>query len=310
MHPVIDLIQRRCAAGSRPGERGDGHRVGLAIEGGGMRGLVTSAMATALQHLGLLDAFDVVYGTSAGAFNGAYLLAGQSHFGGTIYYENINNRRFIDPWRALRGQPVMSLEFLVHEVVTTQKPLDWQRVVDSPIPLVMLVSEAEAPRAVPLGGFDSRDALFRAFLATARMPGIAGGPIAIDGTPYVDGGIYAAIPYETAIEDGCTHTLVLASRPEGVALRPPTGLERLLVGILMRGYPTVRAGLIRRAERQPEQLAYLVEQTTPPRRCALPVSGAPTGGHARGEPTRDGPGAPGRRRAGGLRDDARGVRAR
>lgn len=35
-HPVWRLLTERARAGSRPGARTDGHRVALAIEGGGM----------------------------------------------------------------------------------------------------------------------------------------------------------------------------------------------------------------------------------------------------------------------------------
>jgi len=54
-----------------PGFRGRS----LAIEGGGMRGTVTAGMALALHELGLVPAFDAVYGSSAGAISGAWLLS-------------------------------------------------------------------------------------------------------------------------------------------------------------------------------------------------------------------------------------------
>lgn len=41
-----------------------------------MRGVVSAAMAGAIEELGLTDCFDLVVGTSAGALNGAALLAG------------------------------------------------------------------------------------------------------------------------------------------------------------------------------------------------------------------------------------------
>lgn len=45
---------------------------------GGMRGCVGAGMLAALNHLGLRDAFDVVYGSSAGSLMGAYFLSGQT----------------------------------------------------------------------------------------------------------------------------------------------------------------------------------------------------------------------------------------
>src|SRR5215216_627721 len=108
-HPVLELIRHRNKKNSQPRRRNDQYKLGLAIEGGGMRGLVTSAMGTAIERLNLLNSFDIVYGTSAGAFNGAYLVAGQANYGGTIYYQDINNKRFIDINRLfIPGRNIMS----------------------------------------------------------------------------------------------------------------------------------------------------------------------------------------------------------
>ena len=47
-NPVIDLIMQRTHDGSKPGQREDRYKLGLAIEGGAMRGVVTAGMVTAL----------------------------------------------------------------------------------------------------------------------------------------------------------------------------------------------------------------------------------------------------------------------
>ena len=75
-HPVLEVLRERRRAGSRPGERADPHRVALVAEGGGMRGVVSSAMTAALEQAGLTDALDLVVGASAGALNGAALVSG------------------------------------------------------------------------------------------------------------------------------------------------------------------------------------------------------------------------------------------
>ena len=97
---MIDLLRARVARGSRAPHR-DGASIALAVEGGAMRGVISAGMVSALEDLGLVDAFDAVYGSSAGAINAAYFLAGQARLGTTIYYEDINNAEFIDLARAL-----------------------------------------------------------------------------------------------------------------------------------------------------------------------------------------------------------------
>ena len=76
-HEVARALAARVRAGSQPGARRDGLRIALAIEGGGMRGVISAGMALALAELGLVPAFDAVYGSSAGAITGAWLRAGR-----------------------------------------------------------------------------------------------------------------------------------------------------------------------------------------------------------------------------------------
>lgn len=51
-HPALELFQERLQSGSKPGKRKDRFKLGLAVEGGGMRGSVTAGMLRALHALG------------------------------------------------------------------------------------------------------------------------------------------------------------------------------------------------------------------------------------------------------------------
>jgi hypothetical protein len=104
--PIPNLLLR--GARSRA-PHDDGARIALCVEGGAMRGVVSAGMVSALEDLGLVHAFDAVYGSSAGAINAAYFLAGQAGFGTAIYSEDINNHQFISMRRAIGGRPIVDL---------------------------------------------------------------------------------------------------------------------------------------------------------------------------------------------------------
>ncbi len=250
MHPVLELIIERTKQGSRPGVREDAYKLGLAIEGGGMRGVVSAGMVSALEQLGLLNAFDIVCGTSAGAINGAYFVARQAAYGTTIYYDCINNDRFISFRRTFSSDPVMSLEFLLYHVMVRERVLDWKAVVSSPIPLKVVVSSLNHLSAVVLDGFHSRDELLEAFRATARIPLIAGPPVQSNGDQFLDGGIYESFPFQTAIDNGCTHVLTLLTRPAGKLRCKPSSFDKSVVArALARVNPGIaRAYLMRPAK--------------------------------------------------------------
>eukprot|EP00554_Chaetoceros_debilis_P007673 CAMPEP_0194076308 /NCGR_PEP_ID=MMETSP0149-20130528/3126_1 /TAXON_ID=122233 /ORGANISM="Chaetoceros debilis, Strain MM31A-1" /LENGTH=725 /DNA_ID=CAMNT_0038757017 /DNA_START=109 /DNA_END=2286 /DNA_ORIENTATION=+ len=78
-HEVIKLLEQRFKSKSKPGARGpdDDAHLALSIEGGGMRGAVSAGMASAIAVLGLSDAFDSIYGSSAGSVIGAYMISRQ-----------------------------------------------------------------------------------------------------------------------------------------------------------------------------------------------------------------------------------------
>jgi hypothetical protein len=65
-------------SGSRPGHRTDPYKLGLVVQGGGMRGVVSAGALTILHFLGLRRVFDATYGSSAGAMNLTYFLAVRS----------------------------------------------------------------------------------------------------------------------------------------------------------------------------------------------------------------------------------------
>jgi len=246
VHPVAQLLLERAAKGSHPGARDDNYQVALAIEGGGMRGAITAGMVAAIEQLGLVDSFDAVYGSSAGAINGAYLLAGQATYATTVYYQDIDNMAFVNPFRPLIGRPIVSLEYLIDEVMVNRKPIDWRTILDSKIPLRVVATSLRRGEAVTLQGFRTREGLFEALRASARIPLLAGGPVSVNGDPCMDATICQTIPYEAALRDGFTHVLVLRANAKGVGLGEPRLFGYLAAHRLGRSHSRLRAAMLSR----------------------------------------------------------------
>jgi len=247
-HPVARIIHQRLAEGSRPGARRDECRVGLAIEGGGTRGVVSGGMLAALEELGLRDAFDVVYGSSAGSFNATYFLAGQASDALTLYVDDMTSG-FLDVSRLLRRQPLVSLDWVLDVVMCRHLPLDWTAVLESPIPLRVIASSVDELEPVVLSGFSGAKELRTALAAGASIPFLAGPPVEFRGQRLLDAAVLQAHPYESAMADGCTHVLSLSTRPRG-RLRERPGLwsritalrlNRLQAGLGARHLARIRA---------------------------------------------------------------------
>lgn len=261
LRPVIEIVKQRREQRSEPGARADDARVALVIEGGGMRGIVSAGMVTALEQLQLTDSFDLIVGTSAGALAGAFLLAGQPAMGTSLYYEELIGRDWLDYTRALRREPPIGLDWLIDDVMSGEKALDWQRVVDSRTPLYAVASKL--PRFVEsaLGPFRSVGALRDGLRASARIPLASGRPVVIDGESYVDGSLSQGIPLRCAKDIGFTHAIVLLTRPAGESRGRPSLLHNLVVFPMMNQLlPGLGDAFSRRAERYLAELDYLEQQ--------------------------------------------------
>jgi len=238
-HPVAQVLAERVRTGSRAGERADGHRVALVLEGGGMRGVVSAAMTAALERLGLTPCFDLVVGSSAGAINGAALLAGAAQQASAAYCGPLASRSFVNPLRILRGKPVIDVND-VRALAGGLDPHGHERVVDGPVALHCVAVDVESARTVDLQGMRTRHELWDAILASSRMPWAGGPPIEIGGRRYLDGGMGAPIPVAEALVAGATHVLALQTRPHGVPRKSASRIaDRLIERHLARLNPAL-----------------------------------------------------------------------
>ncbi|MDG3011137.1 patatin family protein [Rhodococcus sp. D2-41] len=226
-HPVRELITARLASGSRPHGRSDDARLALVIEGGGGRGAYSGGMVLALEQLGLTDCFDDVYGASAGALNGVWLLARDAAAGMSIWWDPAVIRRVTNFWSPLRGRPVVDNEYLVDTVCHDLVPLDCAAVLAHPVRFHPLATCVDTGESVDLHAhLADQDSLRRALRASAGMPLLSGRPVPVGGRRFLDAGISQPVPVHTAVADGATHVLVLRTRISTQVPEPIGPLQR------------------------------------------------------------------------------------
>lgn len=263
-HPVVQLLARRKAEGSQPGERRDGRRIALVIEGGGMRGVVSSGMTAALEQLGFADAFDEVHGASAGAFNGSFLLAGQAAYLTALYPHGFGDPRFVSARRALKGKPLFDLDYVIDEVWTHQRPLQTERILRARAELHITATDVETTEIVDLTDLRSGDEIKDAMRASSRLPWLAGGPVTFRGRQYFDATLAEAIPIHVA-QHSATDMLVLQTRPYGVAHAPMKGGIGNLTDRYLEKYNPALVPLRRsRSERYDALTAELAKRASEP----------------------------------------------
>jgi predicted acylesterase/phospholipase RssA len=222
VHEVLRVIDERVRSGSRPGRREDPYRIALSVEGGGMRGTVSAGMALALHELGLVSAFDAVYGASAGAITGAWLLSSTPE--GLRGWADPDYARTLIRWSALlRGRPVVDVRTLIEVVYQTKFPMDFDSVLGSEIEYHPLGTDAETGQSTDLRPLIGTPAELRlALRASASLPFLAGPPVELRGQRFYDAGLAESVPFRTPTAQGATHVLILRSR-RPFAVEPVAG---------------------------------------------------------------------------------------
>lgn len=181
-----------------------------------MRGVVSAGMTSAIEQLGFTDAFDEVYGASAGAFNAAFMVAGQAGYLTSLYQCGFGDPRFADARRVLRGGPALDMDYVISDVWTRQRPLRFDAIVDSGVELHCTATDAGTGEIVDLADLRSADEIRCALRASGRLPWLAGPPVRFRGRRLLDATLAEAIPVASAFARA-TDVVVLQTRPHGVS---------------------------------------------------------------------------------------------
>jgi len=221
----IPPVLREIALRKKNGQGSPNSRLGLVIEGGGIRGSVSGGSLVALSALGLNHVFDAIYGSSAGAVNGAVFLADQAAMGLTIYMEDLVSRRCVNPMRFWR---IIDLDFIFDDVFRSIKPLDTNAIRQSDTNLHIGLTNVAGPTAEFLETGTFSGDILTALKATSALPLLYSKLVTIEGKEYVDGCILSPLPIRRAFEDGCTHLLVVMAGSRYRRKTPDSPVARML----------------------------------------------------------------------------------
>lgn len=238
--------------------RQDAYRVALVIEGGSSRSAYSNGMVVAVEQLGLTPLFDAVYGASAGALGGAWLLCGRAGETVHAWWDPRIMSRVISPRRALRGGPVVDTRYLVHTVYEQIVPMDFDAVVAGDIGLHPIATDTKTGQPVDLHPLiHDRADLQAALCATTCMPILAGRPVELGGASFIDAGVSESVPIHSALTAGATHVVALRTRRAADGPRPRRRLEDAVVNRWLRRHApgAIASWRDRPATAQREELA-------------------------------------------------------
>lgn len=184
-------------------------KIGLVLEGGGLRGIFTA---------GVLDVFldenihiDGAIGVSAGALFGVNLPSKQK--GRALRYNKkyAKDKRYMGLHSLLTTGNIVNRDFAYYELPSKLDPFDQQAFEASGMDFWVTVTNVETgePEYIKIHNVFEQ---MEAFRATSSMP-IVSKIVEIEGKKYLDGGVSDSIPVQKFIEMGYDKIIVVLTRP-------------------------------------------------------------------------------------------------
>ena len=229
-------------------------KMGLVLEGGGMRGVFTSGVLDAFMKYDLY--FNYVVAVSAGACNGLSYISRQPRRARLSNIDMLVKYNYIGLRHLVTQGCIFDPELLYDRFPNELIPYDYDTYFASPSTFEMVVTNCNTGRAEYLTEKDgNRQRLLDICRASSSLPYVSQ-IINVDGQPYLDGGIVDSIPVEHAIAQGYEHNLLILTRNRGYR---NTSKDRKIPKFIYKNYPRLRVTLSRRIAEYNRQLE-MVEQ--------------------------------------------------
>lgn len=197
------------------------NKIGLVLEGGGMRGAYTSGVLAAFMDENIK--FPYVIGVSAGANNGANFVAEQRERNKKVFVDYVNHEDYSGFKHWVAGRSFFNMDFLFDTLPNDLVPFDYETFSKSSTTFKVCVTECMTGQPVYFekSQFDGGEFMRDVLRASSSLP-IISQPVRINGKLYFDGGITDSIPLEKSIEDGNKYNVVVLTRNEGYRKEPQT----------------------------------------------------------------------------------------
>lgn len=211
-------------------------KIGLVLEGGGMRGAYTAGVLHWLLENNLH--FDYVVGISSGAlYSGMYVLNKKDALRGAAI-DVAADPRNVGIKAFLNEGTLVGYNFLFNEVTKNlDYPLD--KIDQIPGEIEIGVYDIAAEDTVWINKHEI--AKNPKFVQAACTLPIAGRRVKIEGRDYMDGGITTMIPVTRSIEMGCTKHLIVTTKSQDYVRKPQGFWMKTVLNTVYRKFPKLVA---------------------------------------------------------------------
>ena len=210
-------------------------RIGLVLEGGGVRGAYTAGCLAWLYDNNIH--FDYSAGISSGAVYLSCFLMGQPQIA-----KNMSTKYACDPNMTGFGAMVHCGHYVDYEMIFEKylrgvEHMSCQPLIDANPDMEVGAYDLELGKTVWFRPKDMDPELVL-LRATCALP-VAAETVEYKGRKLLDGGITKMIPIERAVEQGCTKVMVITTKPADFVRKPASKFIRFMMKRIYKDYPKV-----------------------------------------------------------------------
>ncbi|MFA6836738.1 MAG: patatin family protein [Fibrobacteraceae bacterium] len=228
-------------------------KLGLVLEGGGMRGVYTA---------GVMDYFleenffvDNVIGVSAGAVQAVNLVSKQPKRGFRVIAEFANDKRYMSIRSLFKTGDFFNKNFCYDTIPNELDPFDYETFKNSLTKCYAGCTNLETGAAEYMQLSDLKKDM-DILRASGSLP-LMSNSVIIKGKPYLDGGVGDSIPLKASQEMGYAKNIVVLTRAKGYRKKPNKLLP--LIRLKYRKYPLFVIACEMRFEHYNNTLDYIEE---------------------------------------------------
>lgn len=210
-------------------------RIGLVLEGGGVRGAYTAGCLAWLYDNNIH--FDYSAGISSGAVYLSCFLMGQPGIA-----KNMSTKYACDPNMTGFGAMVHCGHYVDYEMIFEKylrgvEHMSCQPLIDANPDMEVGAYDLDLGKTVWFRPKDMDPELVL-LRATCALP-VAAETVEYKGRKLLDGGITKMIPIERAVEQGCTKVMVITTKPADFVRKPASKFIRFMMKRIYKDYPAV-----------------------------------------------------------------------
>jgi predicted patatin/cPLA2 family phospholipase len=196
-------------------------RIGLVLQGGGMRGIYTSGVLDFFIEQNLFPSYIVA--VSAGAYNAMAYLAREKGLAKYLYTEHVHDLRCMSFRNLFRHGSFLSMDFVFDEILPRIRPFPFDAFYQAQEKLFVGATNWETGESVYFSKEDT-DQFLLAVRASCSIP-LLSGMVVLQGQKLLDGAIVDPIPIQKSLADGNLWNIVIRTGHEEL-VRQPVNLAR------------------------------------------------------------------------------------